>query len=318
MFLISLALTSIANALTTYGYLGYYLVFNIDSPTELKVGTEATVKFTFSATKDIQIKIIQVSISGAGISYDKTWNDVSLPTGNAIIETVLLRPTKEGGISCYIYAEYSYPNLLHRDWDKGTLTFQMAYARTTTYAELSDMYIKLKADYDKLLTAYNKLKSDYDSLYTNYLAIVQDRDYWKNQSDYWKSQYDKFVNEYNSLNATYNSLLANYTTLQSIYNSTAVEYATLQSIYKSLNSTYYSLKSEYDNLSSKHSALQSTYNSLKSEYDGLKSKYDALTTDLGTTRSLNYIFIITTIVFIATTAFFIMRKSKLKPKIETK
>ena len=69
------------------------------------------------------------------------------------------------------------------------------------------------------------------------------------------------------------------------------------------NSTYYD--------------LQDMYNQLQSDYNDLKSKYDTLTDDLGTTRNMSYVLIITTIVFIATTVYLATRKPKVKPEIET-
>jgi predicted nuclease with TOPRIM domain len=335
--LLILSMIAVANA-GNWGYNDGRIIINVYPPIQAYPGDTIKIKVKVEALEDLRDVDIDIHVFGSKREGYDSWYRYLLVLSNRDLSSGVVRdenftlsipPDASPGLSYAIinihYKYYSW--FIWHDYYTDA-TFQMTYIYPGLLSERDywkgqASYWKGQADYWE--NQYNSMKSDrdswknkYDSLYTNYLAVVQDRDYWKNQSDYWKSQYDKFVNEYNSLNATYNSLLANYTTLQSIYNSTAVEYATLQSTYKSLNSTYYSLKSEYDNLSSKHSALQSTYNSLKSEYDSLKSKYDALTTDLGTTRRLNYIFIITTIVFIATTTFFIVRRSKLKPKIETK
>jgi hypothetical protein len=72
-----------------------------------------------------------------------------------------------------------------------------------------------------------------------------------------------------------------------------------------------------DNLLLQYAYLNSSYNELKSDYDGLKSKHDALTSDLGTTRNLSYVFIMTTIVFIATTVYLATRKPRRKPELKS-
>ena len=59
------------------------------------------------------------------------------------------------------------------------------------------------------------------------------------------------------------------------------------------------------------------YYRLLSDLDELKSKHDDLTNLLDITRFLNYIFIMTTIFFIATTAYLTTRKPKVKPESKT-
>lgn len=72
------------------------------------------------------------------------------------------------------------------------------------------------------------------------------------------------------------------------------------------------LKQQIDDLNSTYISLKSDYDSLQTDYSDLKSKYDELTADLGSTRNLNYLFIITTIIFIATTLYLTIRKPKVK------
>ena len=62
-------------------------------------------------------------------------------------------------------------------------------------------------------------------------------------------------------------------------------------------------KGEYDR-------LQADYLTLRSEYDILRSNYQVLAGDLATARNLNYLFIATTIIFIATTIFLAFRRRK--------
>lgn len=56
--------------------------------------------------------------------------------------------------------------------------------------------------------------------------------------------------------------------------------------------------------------LLDRYSQLQSDYNDLKSEYDTLTVNLGATRNLSYAFIMTTIIFIATTVYLATRKPK--------
>lgn len=93
------------------------------------------------------------------------------------------------------------------------------------------------------------------------------------------------------------------------YNDFLNQYDSLQGDYDELLDKYNKMKSDYDNLLNKCI-------SLKTDYDELKSKYDVLTRNLGNARILNYVFIITTIIFvvatIASTVCFATRKPKVK------
>jgi len=123
--------------------------------------------------------------------------------------------------------------------------------------------------------------------------------------------------DYVALNATYHALLANYSDLLDYYNELLGSHDSLVNNFDSLNSSYYGLQSSYDSLNSTYYDLLDVYNQLKSDYDDFESKHDTLTGDLGTARNLSYLFIITTIVFIATTAYLAIRKLKVKPELKT-
>ena len=72
-------------------------------------------------------------------------------------------------------------------------------------------------------------------------------------------------------------------------------------------------KSEYASLNSSYYELEDDCKELNSTYNALKANYDDLTVDFNTAKNLNYLFIITTIIFIATTAYLVLRKPKAKP-----
>jgi archaellum component FlaC len=182
------------------------------------------------------------------------------------------------------------------------------------YNNLQSNYNLLLADYSDLLSSYNTLASNHDSLSSNYYDLESSYEnlsstysdllavYSQLQSNYDSLQgnYDSFSGDLNNLQAAYSSLLANYTSLQADYNSTCSNYHTLEVDYNSLESTY--------------SNLETNYNSLNSDYNDLDSKHDTLMSDLGFTKNLSYVFIITTLIFIASTVYLAMRRPKAKPK----
>ena len=71
---------------------------------------------------------------------------------------------------------------------------------------------------------------------------------------------------------------------------------------------------DYDSLLGYLDDLKSKYDLLVDDFGDLKSKDCSLTNLLGITRNLNIIFMTTTMVFIATTAYLATRKPKVKPE----
>ena len=112
------------------------------------------------------------------------------------------------------------------------------------------------------------------------------------------------------LQTEHKDLTTKYDGLKSELDSLKTSYDTLKSDYDSLKATHDTLKSGYDTLKTSHDTLKSDYDKLKSDYGSLESKYDASTAELSTSKNLMYIFIITTIAFIATTIYFARRKPK--------
>jgi len=127
---------------------------------------------------------------------------------------------------------------------------------------------------------------------------------------------DTLLSQYASLNSSHHELKNDYEGLNASYYSLLNDYNDLQATYNSLLTDYTNSQGDYDSLSSNYNTLEAVYNSLNSTYNDLKSKYDTLTSDLGTTKNLSYLFVITTIVFIATTVLFAIKKPKVKPELE--
>jgi hypothetical protein len=105
---------------------------------------------------------------------------------------------------------------------------------------------------------------------------------------------------YEDLQVAYNQLLADHNSLVSSYNTLQTDYDSLQTKYNNLQT----LNSTYHNLLSDHLSLQASFNELKSKYEFGGEMANAL--------NLMYVFIETTVIFSATTIYFLQRKQKLK------
>jgi len=91
---------------STYGYLGWQLSFMINSTAEVNIGEAIIVKAWFTPDDDIDEVQIYLSISGAGISYERSWVGIKLSPSQVITDTASLNPTIEGEVRCQIEAFY--------------------------------------------------------------------------------------------------------------------------------------------------------------------------------------------------------------------
>ena len=87
----------------------------------------------------------------------------------------------------------------------------------------------------------------------------------------------------------------------------------LRVLYYELLEKYSNLLADYDVLNIKYNSLNSSYNDLNVTYNALRSKQEATINELDNIRNLMYIFMATTIILIATSVYFIKRKTKIKP-----
>lgn len=126
--------------------------------------------------------------------------------------------------------------------------------------------------------------------------------------------YEDLQVAYNQLLADYNSLLNSYNTLQTNYNQLLADYDSLQTSHNNLQANYTTLQTDYNSLNSTYHNLLSGYSSLQTSYNGLKSKYE-FAGETANAIDLMYVFIETTVIFIATTIYFVLRKRK--PKKQT-
>jgi len=80
---------------------------------------------------------------------------------------------------------------------------------------------------------------------------------------------------------------------------------------------YYDSLRKFDELLANHNNLKANYNNLNATYNELESLQETTMGELNYIRNIMYIFIITTIALIATTAYFAIRRPKVKPESRT-
>jgi len=102
--------------------------------------------------------------------------------------------------------------------------------------------------------------------------------------------------------------------LQVAYDDLSNKYNKLQADYSDLSSRLSSLQASFNSLETSFNSLKKDYDSLKvvrDEYADLKSKYEAGMNELNNARTLNYVFVITTIVFVVISVYLAKRKPKI-------
>lgn len=180
-------------------------------------------------------------------------------------------------------------------------------------------YLALNATYYQLLANYTALNASYQNLMTQYNAL--------------SASYDDLLNQYNNLSDDYSNLLGSHNSLSSDYNELSTNYQSLNATYSDLNTrfqdlttTQTQLQDDYEGLTGSYNSLQSIHNTLTSNYEQLQGNYtqlvflhnnlqsdrNSLSTDLTNYRNLTVAFIITSVVFLATTIYFARRKQKAK------
>lgn len=128
-------------------------------------------------------------------------------------------------------------------------------------------------------------------------------------------KYNDLVNDFKSLNSTYYQLLNDHSELVSEFENLNSTYYQHLLDYSELLANYTSLKNSHDDLNSMFVQLTANYTTLQNSYNQLQSRQEAITTDLNSVRNLAYISIGTTIVFIATTIFLALKKTKPQKKV---
>jgi parallel beta-helix repeat protein len=144
------------------------------------------------------------------------------------------------------------------------------------YNELLDKYAKLQIDFDDLNSTYHELLNNQSTLLGNYSQLLE---------------------SYSTLNLTTHELLGKYGTLLG-------NYSQLLESYNSLNKAYQESTGNYTELLESYSALNTSYQKHLLDYSELQTNYTSLLLEhTQNIRSLTYVFIATTIIFIIAAAY---------------
>lgn len=142
-------------------------------------------------------------------------------------------------------------------------------------------------NYSKYLEDYNILLYEYANLGDNYCSLQT---------------------KYDDLNENYDALQTKYTIFNQSYNPLLMNYSALQTKYTNLSYSYNSLLANY-------SILQNTANSLSSNFSNLLTEIQSSENELNSVRNLNYILIVTMVVFVIITTYLVGRlKAFQKPR----
>ncbi len=104
------------------------------------------------------------------------------------------------------------------------------------------------------------------------------------EEDYWKEKYDELYEDYKKLEADFNTL-----------------YNTIMPQVEALRSNYDKIKADLDE-------VRTELETSRTDYSALNTKYKSAVRELNTRTTLMYAFIVTTVVFLATTLYLALRR----------
>ena len=161
------------------------------------------------------------------------------------------------------------------------------------YNELLNKYAKLQTDFDNLNYTYHKLLNNQSMLLNSYIQLLENYNMLNLTTHELLSNYSQLLEKYNSLNTTHQELKSNYSQLLESYNT--------------LNSTTHELLDNYGALLGNYTQLLERYNTLNATYQDnseLQANYTSLLLEHEQNiRSLIYVFIATTTIFIIAAAY---------------
>ncbi len=324
------------------------------APYQAYPGDTITIGITVEAREELKNVTVHFTIYGSKSEGNILWfrsldvlDNVDLPSG--VIEdqyfNVDVPDNVDPGllhslVSCYwkVWRESSW----QEQFVDNVCLHRVTYLRNKPYEDLQIVYNQLLADYSALQIDYNQLLANYSALLSSYsdlqinysmlLSSFNDlqANYSALQTDYNQllGSYDSLQTSYGDLEGSYNDLQANYSILEDNYNALSTTHQELQTNYNSLQLSFNSSQKDYNNLQTNYDSLNSTYCHLLSEYSSLQANYDSLQAGFNELKSkyefagetvnainLMYVFIETTVIFVATTIYFVLRKQK--PKKQT-
>lgn len=306
MFLLS-SIVSPLNAAETrliWDFLGDWEEINVKiyAPLQAYPGDAITIRIAVEARKNLRDVTMTFRIYGSQSKGAVTWlrslyalEDRDLSSGTVedqYFDLEIPDTIDPGLLHGHIYCSWKFWH--NSSWQQQTIDdaciHRVTYLRNKLYEDLQAAYNQLLADYNSLLDNYSVLQADYTALQSEYNQLL--------------AEYGSLQTSYDNLEDSHSDLQANYTSLQSHFNSLQGDYGNLQTNYGHLNSTYHQ--------------LLSNYSSLRDDLNGLRLRYE-FGGEMANTLNLMYVFIETTVIFIATTLYCARSQissalRKLKPK----
>lgn len=194
---------------------GYYLEglgVKIFAPYRAYPGDLITIRVRTEASEDLMNVSINIHLFGSMSEGDDVWyyfvnilNNQNLTTGTVqdqdfdICIPSNLSPGLTYGKVNFSWKVYRYP-----DWTEQSTqdTFMVTYFLNRQYEELLTNYptVLEERDYWRNQSNYWQNQSQYWSAHAN------QSEYWQNQSDHWRNEYDNLYSNYTSLKDNYNNL----------------------------------------------------------------------------------------------------------------
>lgn len=128
-----------------------------------------------------------------------------------------------------------------------------------------------------------------------------------------ENAYILLLKDYEALKVKYDSLQQELKVVQSNLADLRQLTTALQNKYSNLNKTFTSLKNNYEFLRTNYTSLEDNYKKLQQDYALTKEENSKLKASLSQAQTLQYVFVITTIVLLASTMF-LAAKRKVKTK----
>jgi hypothetical protein len=125
--------------------------------------------------------------------------------------------------------------------------------------------------------------------------------------------YEQLKEDFSDLNSSFIQLNSSYWQLDTNYSQLNASYSQLNNTFSELNGTYWQLNGSFSQLNSSYWELKGTYEQLNQTYWGLRLNYTDLqgsVTDLDNTRRLAAVLGVTSVFFVVTTVYLVIRRPK--------
>ena len=241
------------------------------APYQTYPGDMISVRVVVEAREELQNVMVQFKIHGSRSEGNQSWHDSFYALQNVDLS---LGAVEDQYFDMNIPGDVDSGMVFSETSCVWSVQREMLWQEQFIEGAFRVTYLRNKP-YEDLEVAYSQLLADYNELVSNYTTLQAD--------------YEILLGSYGDLLADYQELLTNHTVLQNHHNS-------LEANYDALNSTYRNLYLQYS--------------SLQTSFDGLTSKYE-FGGETANALDLMYVFIETTVIFTATTIYFVLRRYRL-------